>query len=208
LSVEDLFFSTTPSPSIVERDESAPPGVRSSLPGVSGADDEAGPRDPRTSLEPRAAAAPRRGWRLGLFVPAVSVLATAAGLAVGLKVSAARQAAPMASISFEVDSLRAAGDLERTELKRQASALTETRQAIDDVARRQVEAEEAAKVDHARIEAEQARLAREVLATRRAQARTDEHVYQLSEAMKLIDWATTGGNSMKAIEAVDKRSYK
>jgi hypothetical protein len=133
----------------------------------------------------------RRFWPL----PVVCVLATLAGGALATKIGDYGHAAPMANLAAEVNGVRAEQEQARAELEKQSASLAATREALRSVTERQKEDEEAAKVEYARVENEQARLARDVAATKHAQSRTDEHVYQLSEALKLIDWATMGGTA-------------
>lgn len=147
----------------------------------------------------RAAAAPVSTAKSRFVVlPIVCILAAAAGLALGTRMDLSRQAAPVANLTGEVSALRSEQGETRAQIGKQAAALAETRETLHAVTQRQERSEDAAKAEQARAEAEEARLTRDVAATKRAQARTDEHVYQLSEALKLIDWATTGGYATTA----------
>ncbi len=153
------------------------------------------------SPRPATAAATRRSEPTrSVMLPVLCAAAAVVGLAFGTVIDASRQAAPIANISGEVTALRAEQGEARAELGKQAATLTETRKTLDRVADRQKEAEAAARAEQARAESEEARLSHEIAATKRAQARTDEHVYKLSEALKLIDWAATGGYATSAVE--------
>ncbi len=134
-----------------------------------------------------------------VLLPVVCALATLAGVALATKANDSRRAARTNELSAEVDGVRAEQERTRAELEKQAAALAAAREALRAVKEQQKQVAERTTVEIARVEDEQVHLARDIAATKHAQARTEERVYQLSEALKLIDWATTGGNASEAI---------
>jgi competence ComEA-like helix-hairpin-helix protein len=135
-----------------------------------------------------------RRHRLGLGV--VCVLATMTGLFGGYCLTqterpasvAATHVAPAAKVEAERREIR-------VELERQATDLSATTAAIAKVAERQTALEAETRAGQARLAQDMSDLSER---TKRAQARSDSKVYKLGEAMKLIDWASSGGFATKA----------
>jgi competence ComEA-like helix-hairpin-helix protein len=144
------------------------------------------PKDVVVSIERR------HRWGLGI----VCVLASMTGLFGGYcltqatdhgRAEARAQVVPAAQVAENQDM--------RAELQRQAADISSTTAAVNKVAARQAAFE-------TETHAEQARVTQQVTEvserSKRAEARIDAKVYHLSEAMKLIDWATSGGYATKA----------
>jgi hypothetical protein len=136
-----------------------------------------------------------RRHRFGLA--AACLLATVTGLVGGFLLTqtndhgSVRQAAQV----VQVTKVEAEHQEIHVQLDRQASAISSATAAVSKIAQRQAAFE-------AETHAEEARASKEVAdlsdRTRKAQARTDAKVYNLTEATKLIDWATSGGYASKA----------
>ena len=176
--------------------EATPPSVE---PARAEAAEPVGELPEEQSPEPvEAVAAPHPGasarrWKQHV-VTSVMVALGLIGGAVGA-VQSERKAVGTAredvrSLRVDESAMRAEVSRQAAELARQAADLATTRQALAAA----VDAQAAAA---ATAEARSDRIARDVAdladKTRRAQARTDTRVYRLDEAVKLIDWATTGG---------------
>jgi hypothetical protein len=157
------------------------------------------PAEPvRASLAPIM---PRRvaGHGRLVLLAVVCAAATLGGAVLAIKINDYGRAARMTDLSAEVSDVRAEQDKTRAELEKQSASLAATREALRGMTDRQKQAEAKATAEISRVDGEQVLLARDIAATRHAQARTEEHVYQLSEALKLIDWATTGGTASETI---------
>jgi hypothetical protein len=141
-----------------------------------------------------ADAAPRERSRWLAF-GAVCFAATLCGLLAGARVTEVSHRAPTAAIASEVNMLRVEQERTRVDLDRQARVLTAT------VLKVQAE-RDAAVAFRTRVESEQARMAAEVASlgdsSRKAQAHSDAKVYELGEAVKLIDWVASGGYALNA----------
>jgi competence ComEA-like helix-hairpin-helix protein len=133
-----------------------------------------------------------RRHRLGLA--AVCVLASMTGLFGGYCLSQSTNHAAVAPMA-RVAQVEAEHQGIRAQLDRQAADISSTTAAVSKVVTRQAAFE-------TETHAAQARVTQDVMdlseRTRRAQAKTDSKVYRLGEAMKLIDWATSGGYATKA----------
>jgi competence ComEA-like helix-hairpin-helix protein len=136
-----------------------------------------------------------RRHKAGLGV--VCVLATMTGLFGGycLTQATARHASGPVTQVVPVATVEAEHREIRVELERQAADLSSTTAAIAKVAARQTAFEAETHASQAHLTQDMSDLAER---TRKAQARTEAKVYKLNEAMKLIDWATSGGYATKA----------
>lgn len=104
--------------------------------------------------------------------------------------------ASVAHVDHEVRALQVQEDQTREEVERQGAELAATRQALAAAVQAQKSAEAKAEARSAKVSQDVTDLAER---TRRAQAHTDERVYRLDEAIKLIDWATTTGYAHQVV---------
>lgn len=164
--------------------ESVPPEVSSPPPAAT-------PSIPSVDLVARI----ERRHRIGLA--AVCVLATMTGLFGGYCLTQATQRPASGPVTQVVPVAKVEAEHReiRVELERQASNLSSTNAAIAKVAERQTAFEAETHASQARLTQDMTDLSER---TKRAQARADGKVYKLGEAMKLIDWATSGGYATKA----------
>jgi competence ComEA-like helix-hairpin-helix protein len=145
-----------------------------------------------TEVVSRVVSRMERRHRLGLA--AVCVLASMTGLFGGYCLSQSTNHAAAAPVA-RVAQVEAEHQDMRARLDRQAADLSSTTAAVSKVAIRQTAFETETHTAQARVTQEVMDLSER---TRRAQAKTDARVYRLGEAMKLIDWATSGGYATKA----------